>query len=1170
MSQWRHRAVTGVTVAAMMLCGGAAASVAQADETKPTQTLSVNYAEDTGDFLGGASGTLYGLGDAGSPTDAILDGARVENSSQKPPTGTQHPSGDALALEDQFFANGGNELAVYMQDYYPDWSYNGGQRPGDDRSYVLDVPVTDPSYGTYTEGGNGTWDYAEITEIVVNKILANTKHPDNYTFIPFNEPDGGNWYNTGDDAGNPLFAETFLDDWDAEYRLVQEIWNQYKNGEKENVYGVKPTADHAVIAGPGDTGWRQNRSDAFLAHTKETGTLPDVFVWHELGKDSLKSYRNHYNAYRELERKHGIDPLRINITEYGELRDMGVPGQLIQWMSMFEDTKVQAETAYWNYAGNLSDNMARANSANAGWWQFKWYGDLRGTRTVKVTSEHPDSIDNLQGIAAIDTANRKATVLYGGANDANADAVQNTGANIPVKVHLTGLDAVGLDGLVDVEVRENAFTGPDGVAATPRVVNAMSGVQVENGTLDVTTVSVDRYASYQLVITPHQDRTLSVDDAEAGRWVQAVEAEDTELGGGAQSYSKTPMTGGWSDFITSGNGDVGNFKTGGTATWTVDVPVDGTYRFQIISGNVGFTGTNGVAVNGEKVGDLQLGAELAMKGAAKWLYRGSGEIELQLTAGTHSIQLQGSSMDNTLDKFLLYQVSGADGEDAVTYPASQFRLSDGAGLVYENDGTNGFADLNGGSAEVFAHVWNAGYQDVTVTYNAPQGATIAMSVNGMEVAALTAESDGLQSSTVKVAMAEGINQVTLTAGAGVRVRDVRTARDIQENDAAITVEAEDMTLGGGAQVVSNDSSNASGKGWVTGLGNQFETQETGAEGMGDRTRVVVIDSNNTPSVVTDNKGTLTIPAGTVPAGTYNAVVSFSNDAFIGRHDYNPQIVDLGLQVRSGSANGEELARGAFRYTYSDSSFLNRSLEFTTDGSALVLGNWDPAGSGAGAVSWGVAPQVDRITFYPVVSGAVTHAADAGALTSIEVTAEPSTVQIGAWPQLDVVAKYGDGVDPKTLSADQYTVDGFDPNTLGEQTLTVSYSEGRVTRAAEVKVEVAEAAAPVDTSKLDEAIASAEGLNADDYTAESFKAVQDALAAAKDALGSQSQSDIDQAANNLNDAIKALVRKEAAGTDAGHSTKPSLSNTGAAVGAALAALAVCLVGGMAMLRSRRRR
>ena len=54
---------------------------------------------------------------------------------------------------------------------------------------------------------------------------------------------------------------------------------------------------------------------------------------------------------------------------------MSVPGQLIQWMSMFESTKVQAQTAYWNYAGNLNDNMARANSANGGWWLYKWYGD---------------------------------------------------------------------------------------------------------------------------------------------------------------------------------------------------------------------------------------------------------------------------------------------------------------------------------------------------------------------------------------------------------------------------------------------------------------------------------------------------------------------------------------------------------------------------------------------------------------------------------------------------------------------------------------------------------------------------------------------------------------------------------------------------------------------------
>ena len=97
------------------------------------------------------------------------------------------------------------------------------------------------------------------------------------------------------------------------------------------------------MAGPGDCVYRQNRSSAFLSHAKSQNTLPDVFVWHELGKESLSSFRSHYESYRKLEKKYGINPIDVNITEYGELRDMSVPGQLIQWQSMFEDEKVQAE-----------------------------------------------------------------------------------------------------------------------------------------------------------------------------------------------------------------------------------------------------------------------------------------------------------------------------------------------------------------------------------------------------------------------------------------------------------------------------------------------------------------------------------------------------------------------------------------------------------------------------------------------------------------------------------------------------------------------------------------------------------------------------------------------------------------------------------------------------------
>lgn len=79
--------------------------------------------------------------------------------------------------------------------------------------------------------------------------------------------------------------------------------------------------------------------------------------------------------------------------------------------------------------------------------------------------------------------------------------------------------------------------------------------------------------------------------------------------------------------------------------------------------------------------------------------------------------------------------------------------------------------------------------------------------------------------------------------------------------------------------------------------------------------MVTLDTNNTPKIADAVRGTVTIPAGTIPAGKFNMVVRFSNDAFIGKHDYNPQIVDLGLQVRDGTANGEEVARGAFRYLF---------------------------------------------------------------------------------------------------------------------------------------------------------------------------------------------------------------------------------------------------------------
>ena len=134
--------------------------------------------------------------------------------------------------------------------------------------------------------------------------------------------------------------------------------------------------------------------------------------------------------------------------------------------------------------------------------------------------------------------------------------------------------------------------------------------------------------------------------------------------------------------------------------------------------------------------------------------------------------------------------------------------------------------------------------------------------DGTSVTTITAESDGLQSSMVNVALSEGINKLELS-GDAVSIRDITTCRDAADDSNAITLEAESLQLAGGAQTRENSASNASGYSYVTGLGKQFVTEESGAFGMGDQTRVVTLDTNNTPKIADAVRGTVTIPAGTI-------------------------------------------------------------------------------------------------------------------------------------------------------------------------------------------------------------------------------------------------------------------------------------------------------------------
>lgn len=890
------RSVLAVFVTALLLSAAAVPLAAQA----ATQTLGVNFATSTGAFRGGATGTLYGFGDAGAPTQALINGAHVTNTSQKAPYGTQHPSGDALKVEDGFFAKHGDDMYIYIQDYYPDWAYNGGVRPGDTRTYNLTT-------GTYTSVANGVWDYLEVVKFVTAAVATQSDHPEKYVLIPFNEPDGGNWYPNWSTQG-----ATFLADWKASYQAIQTIWTANGLG-------------HARVGGPGDASWQPTRSGDFLTYAKANSVLPDVFIWHELGISNLATYRSHYTAYRALETARSISPIAINITEFGMLRDMGVPGQLIQWLAMFEDTKVDAQTAYWNYAGNLSDNSARPNSANAGWWMFKWYGDLEGSQTVAVTSPTPNVADSLQGIGAIDTTNKRASVIFGGTDD---DVVLN----------LTGLSSTVFGTKVDVEVRELTLSGAEGVTGAPTVVQVLDGATVTSGALSLTVPTYDRYAAYQVIVTPEQTRTPVANAV----WSTSVEAENTVLTG-ATAYTQNPTDGGGWKFLASGGRDVGSFnQVGSKADWTVSAPAAGTYRYQVIGSTPGVPGQHALFVDGVFNQIVQYTANLALNATSKWQYRGSAEVQLSLSAGSHVLSLRASqngttalpNADITLDKFVLTNVTTGE---PTTYPASTLRYAGGAGIRYDLANARGFGDISGSGerADIYAQAWQSGYHDVAVTYRSTGATSIDVWVNGRSVTTLTAASANLWKSTARLYLSQGINEIELRSTTGILLQQLTTTRVASADSAAITVQAEAGVLHGTAAITTlaaSTGSNASGLKFVGFVGN-------GAANY------------------------LEIPraAGFNTAGKYDVVVTYSNAEVVGAHAYNPQVVDRRIDVTE--TGGSSTAGSAyFRYTYSWNSFWERTIPvtLTTTGGSIKLGN-------ASAYT----PDIDKVVIAPVVIGTPT-------------------------------------------------------------------------------------------------------------------------------------------------------------------------------------------------------
>lgn len=425
-------------------------------QAENSQVLQVDLGENTGAVRHGATGFLYGLGHENIPSETSLSALNPQTTVQKPTGGTQHPGGAFDQVADMFFRSGGKQMQVYLQDWYPNWPY-----PYDLENYKALVTSLIPIVQSTRE---------EMREKYGDDI--------EFVYVLFNEPDWI-WYGS---SGSKLTK--FLNDWDVIYDLTKEL------------------DPEALVIGPGISNYNKNMMTSFVTHCAETNRMPNIISWHELQADGFyTSWSSHYDHYRSLEESLGLEPLPININEYlVNSSTLWNCGELVQWISKFEEYKVDACRAYWSRNNSLNDLVTQTNNkVNGAWWLYKFYGEMTGD-TVKVVSPAKD-VKGLQGMASLDTQKKQAKILLGGMQGDCDLQLQNVDSSVFGKtVHAT----VSRIASAGVEYTPNA----DGVTMEPEPSSGPEAVIDGNFTVDSNgNVSIpisitDVNDAYQILISP--------------------------------------------------------------------------------------------------------------------------------------------------------------------------------------------------------------------------------------------------------------------------------------------------------------------------------------------------------------------------------------------------------------------------------------------------------------------------------------------------------------------------------------------------------------------------------------------------------------------------------------------------------------------------------------------
>ncbi|MEU4486803.1 RICIN domain-containing protein [Streptomyces purpurascens] len=560
------RRVTLALLAGMLMTGGLLfPGVSYAANAQ----LGVDLSQSTGDIKHGASGFLYGMGNVGVTTDNVLQPLHPTQAAQKPQGGLQHPSGDAFDVTPQYLRAGVDEIQIYMQDIYRYWPYEEA----------------------------GLTDYLSKIDDMVAKVKADPNYG-SYVYVPFNEPD---WIWYSGMFTNSTTAQEFYADWKTVYQHIRAL---------------DPTTK---IAGPGFSSYNSQAMADFMAYAKANDVVPDIITWHELQNDFFTDYYNHYDHWRGVETSLGVPELPIVINEYTRSTgDLGIPGQLIQWITRLENTKVSGDLAYWVTEGTLNGLTTRNNEATGAWWLYNWYGEMTG-KTVTVTP--PTQNGSLQGVATLDASKKQARVVFGGSSGGTDVVVKGFGST-PY-----------FGGTVHAVVQTVGSTGTEDASGRPSVVQE-GDYTVSNGQITVTLPNMTASSAYQLIITPDTDLTSA--DVPT-----RYEAEYADLTGSARvTYGSN--TGYSGTYFVDGYGSSNNASTNFVVTAPNNGYYDVTLRYAAgpHSGAPANRSTR-VAVNGSTLTDLSL------TGTANWNTFATKTVTMYLTQGINRINYGAYTNDDS-------------------------------------------------------------------------------------------------------------------------------------------------------------------------------------------------------------------------------------------------------------------------------------------------------------------------------------------------------------------------------------------------------------------------------------------------------------------------------------------------------------------------------------------